>query len=151
MGALDRLPENVLSQTLRDTESSQQQMKGSFQVMGSKTVRSTRVFSSNVYDVELTAPSASTGTRFACVNVEFAPDDNKFGGAFCYRLVIKVLDRNNDPLPSVVPYIERVRDPNNKQRWRVNHTQFSGPSETVRLKFYFLTTGSGTFTADVIS
>ncbi|TFD14174.1 hypothetical protein E3T26_08605 [Cryobacterium sp. TMT1-21] len=85
------------------------------------------------------------------VDVEFVPNDQAFGGAFCYRMLIKALDTNNQTLAGIQPEIERRPSVDGKQRWSVFHPAFGYPGDTARLKFYFFTTGSGTFTTSIVN
>jgi len=151
MKQLDRLPENAMSSELRRRIFENNELKGAFQRRGSTSVVTHRIFSQSTYDVQFTPPSPVGTLKVNQVDVEFIPDDKTFGGAFCYRMLIVALDTNNQPLAGVQPEIERKPVVDGRQRWSVYHTSFGYAGDTARLKFYFFTLGSGTFTANVIT
>lgn len=151
MSVLDRLPEHALSAELRRRAAERSEYKGSFQALGSRSVQSRRVFSSAAYDIQFTASTTPNQIIYHRADIEFLPGDDTFGGALCHRVMIKYLDLSNNVATWLNPQIERVRTTDGRQMWRVYHTTYGYSSDSVRLKFYFFTTGSGTFTANVIT
>lgn len=150
MSVLDRLPEHSLSAEMRARKAESEELKGSFQSLGSGSIVTERIFSSATYDFQFTA-SSTPGTVIAHqADVEFIPDDMKFGGAFCYRLMARVLDDSNNPITYIDPQQQRLVTTDGTQKWRFHHISSGYPGDTIRLKLYFYTTGSGTFTANVI-
>lgn len=151
MSSLERLPENALNHQIKQRIAESHELKGSFQAFGSSSVRTHRIFSSNTYDLQFTPPSSPGTLKINRADVEFVPDDDTFGGAFCYRMEFVALDTNNDPLSGIQPEVERLPSSSGRQRWSVYHPSFGYPGDTARLKFHFFTTGAGTFTANVIT
>lgn len=151
MGPLDRLPERALTQELKRRAADGAELKGSFQSLGSTSVVTHRIFSAATHDVQFTPPSVVGNLKMNRADVEFIPDDKVFGGAFCYRMLVKALDTNNQPLQGIQPEIERLPSVDGRQRWSVHHASFGYPGDTARLKFYFFATGSGTFSASVVT
>ena len=151
MSPLERLPENVLSTELKQRIAEANELKGAFQSIGSSSVVTHRIFSENTYDVEFTPPSTVGNLKVNRADVEFIPDDKTFGGAFCYRMEVRALDTDNNPLGGIQPEIERKPTVDGRQRWSVYHSSFGYPGDTARLKFFFFATGSGTFSANVIT
>lgn len=151
MSILERLPERGLSEELKRRLQDSAELKGSFQSLGSTSVITHRIFSENTYDVQFTPPPVMGDLKVNRADVEFIPDDTTFGGAFCYRMQIVALDTTNAPLAGIQPEIQRLPSSDGRQRWSVLHPSFGYPGDTARLKFYFFATGSGTFTASVIS
>lgn len=151
MGELDRIPENAFSAELKRRATEADELKGSFQSLGATSVITHRVFSPSVYDVQMTASATPGMLRVHRVDVEFIPDDLTFGGAFCHRVYARVLDTLNAPVTFTNPMSERQATTDGKQKWSFFHVTFGYPSDTIRLKFYFFTTGSGTFTTTIVS
>jgi hypothetical protein len=151
MSPLDRLPENALPNELKLRTRDLEELKGSFQAFGSTSVVTHRVFSPDTYDIQFTASSTPGTLIVHRADVEFIPDDTTLGGAFAYMARAKYLDTSNVTATYYFPWVERVPTTDGTQKWRFYHASFGYPADTVRLKFYFFTTGSGTFTANVIS
>ena len=151
MGPLDRIPEKALARELarRSTEGSE--FKGSFQAIGSGSVVTHRIFSPDTFDLQLTASTTEDTMIFHRADIEFIPDDMTLGGALCHRLLVRVLDTSNDIVTYVTPFLERRITSDGKQKWSIYHTTFGYPSDTIRLKFFFFTTGSGTFTTTIVN
>lgn len=155
MGLLERLPDNALPAAIRQRMADVQELKGAFQSLGSTSVRTHRIFSAATYDIQFNA-STTPGTMIVHeAEVEFIPDDMTLGGAFCHRVLAEYLDLDN--APSNNPYItgtgdcERLPSVDGRQRWRFYFVSFGYVNDSVRLKFHFYTTGSGTFTTNVIT
>ena len=139
MSTLDRLPKGKAVATIRNLEQDARELK-SFQTLGYDSVVSYRLFSADAWDVEV--PSSST---VHTVNVEFLPDDMTFGGALCYQLVAQVqFDTGN--ISRIPAMMLRLHSHSSKQAW----TYSTKNNSLQRFKFYFFTTGSGTFTANII-
>ena len=152
MGALERLPEKALSEELKRHIAETAELKGSFQSLGSTSVLTHRIFSDDVYDVQLTASPTPGTVLINQADVTFVPDDNTFGGAFCYRVFVKCFDISNNVIDPAYPvYIERKETTDGSQKWSFYHASFGYPEDTIRLKFYFFTTGSGTFSTTLVT
>lgn len=95
-----------------------------------------RIYSGNAWDFTLSSP----GT----VEILFTPDNDQFGGAFCYRLYAHRNDDSYGTRDLSPALIERRPNVGVKQRWTISLPFI--PEGTTRLKFYFLAQGPGTFT-----
>lgn len=151
MSGLERLPDRAVVEEIKRRAAEEAELKGSFQSFGSDSVIAHRIFSQSTYDFQFTA-SPTPGTVIVHrANIEFIPDDMTFGGAFCHRVMARVLDSSNNVAEYFDPPILRRRTSDGKQKWSIYHVSFGSPADTIRLKLFFFTTGSGTFTANVIS
>lgn len=150
MSPLDRLPENAFKVELSRRAAESQQLKGSFQAFGSTSVKTHRIFSPNIYDIQFNASPIPGTVVVHQVDVEFIPDDMTFGGAFCYQVLARYLDLSNNPATWYFRIAERKPSINGRQQWSFYHLSFGYATDSVRLKFYFFATGSGTFTTNVI-
>lgn len=148
MGVLDRLPENAFRESIASQRQDMSQLKGSFQRFGSRSVKTHRVFSDSEYDLLHPATSPGAPTVVHEVEVEFLPDDKRFGGAFCYRLMAKAVDSSSTGYQ--ITTLDRKRTTDGRQVWTYLYQTFGGMGEW-KVKFYFFTTGSGTFTVNVIT
>lgn len=151
MNSLDRLPENALTEQMKRRQAENAESKGAFQSTGSRSVVTRRIYSGAAYDIQFTPPAVLGQLKVNQADIEFIPDDKTFGGAFCYRLKVKAMDTNGAPLAGIQPEVERKPTVDGRQRWSVYHPSFGYPGDTARLKLYFFTLGSGTFTASVIT
>lgn len=151
MGPLDRIPEAGLSTELKRRKADANELKGSFQTFGASSVVTHRIFSENIYDLEFTASSTPDTRILHRADVEFIPDDLTFGGAFCHRVYARYLDTSNTELNFHAPMFERRVSRDGAQKWSFYHYTFGYPSDSLRLKFYFFTTGSGTFTTTIVN
>ena len=151
MGPLERLPENALSEELKARLRDGAELKGAFQARGSRSVRTHRIFSQAAYDLQFTASSTEGVFIAHQADIEFIPDDMTFGGAFCWRIQLRVLDTSNNVITWINPQIERRYSSDGKQRWSIYHQSFGYPTDTVRFKLFLFTNGAGTFTVNVIS
>lgn len=135
MGVLDQLPQGEPLALLRGVNRDLDELKG-FQKLGSSSVVTGRLYSASSFDVQ--TPSSGTPV----VEVIFTPDDMTFGGAFAYKLV--VVDVTGTPAEVTTGIYRQRVGSDNLQKWRI------AASTNQKLKFYFLTAGYGTFTANVI-
>lgn len=133
MSVLDRLPSNQPILILKDGKQTGAEIKAA-QRRGSTSVLMKRIHSEATWDFTFTGP----GT----VEVLFTPDNLQFGGSFCYRLHGRInhMYGTSDLEPSNI-----LRKPNagKKQRWLIPYDV----TGTIRLKFFFFSQCSGTFTA----
>lgn len=137
MGALDPLQQQTPVRLLRQGRRLNDEIK-SRQRTGSASINTRRIFSPATHDI--VTPSSFAMHR---ILVEFTPDDLTFGGVFCHEMVA-VADPTS-PWP-VAQRAERQRvTEDNVQRW-ILYTLWSNTP----YKFYFLATGSGTFTASLL-
>ena len=136
MGVRDQLPDGQPLALLRELDRDAREIKAA-QTMGQDSVISYRIFSNAAYDVLFPA-----GSDIRTVTVEFIPDDMTFGGAFCYRCKAK----QSSPGFSTNQYMPRLVTTDGTQKW----TYSVRPSTDYTFKFYFFTTGSGTFTTNII-
>jgi hypothetical protein len=150
MRSLDRLPERALVVELRQRALEVAELKGSFQALGSSSVRTHRIFSGNPYDFEFIASGTPGTIIFHRVDVEFIPDNLRFGGAFCHRVYARVFDADGEPQESFRVDALRQRRSDGRQVWSLHHVSFGYPTDTLRIKLYFFATGSGTFSVTVI-
>lgn len=150
--ALNRLPDDALSAELLRRRADIEELKNSFQSLGSRSVRTFRIFSEDSFDVQFTPPPVVGTLNVNQVDVEFIPDNMIFGGAMCFRLAVKMMDLSGGPFTSAfgVEVVRNVRS-DGRQIWSVFHVSFGYPGDTARLKFYLSANGSGTFTANVIT
>lgn len=153
MKALDRIPDNALSAELRHRVTETIELKGSFQAIGSQSVRAHRIFSPADYDVQFTASSTPGATIVHQVDIEFVPDDMTFGGAYCHKVLVKALDLTGHAFTwiDVQDNSERRITSDGRQVWSFYYVSFGYSADSVRLKFYLFTTGAGTFTTNVVT
>ena len=150
MGPLERLPDNALPEAIRQRLNDAQELKGAFQSIGSSSVVTHRIFSGDTFDIQFDPSTTPGAIRAHQADVEFIPDDMTLGGAYCHQVHARYLDTSNNPATWFFQWFERVPSTDGKQKWRFYHVSFGYPTDAVRLKFFFFTTGSGTFTANVI-
>ncbi|MFM9793293.1 hypothetical protein [Streptomyces turgidiscabies] len=134
MRTIDPLPQGKPLALLREADRIAKEIKAP-QILGSSSILGNRVYSADAWDVLTPASGVHT------CEIEFVPDDLTFGGAFAYTLV--VVDVTGTPV-EVTTGIYRLRVTDDRQRWKM------AVSNSQKLKFYFLTAGSGTFTTNVI-
>ena len=146
MKEIDRLPERAIHEEISNQLADGSELKA-YQRLGSDSVQTTRIFSGNTYDLEFVGIGSFKQHRAA---IEFIPSDKRFGGALCHRLVAQVLDNTNTPIRTLLT-IDRERTVDNRQRWLITYDTFGDASTTRRVKLYFFATGSGTFTANVLT
>ena len=151
MGPLDRIPEKALARELARRSAEGSELKGSFQALGSQSVVTHRIFSTNIFDLQFTASTVADTIIFHQADIEFIPGDMTFGGAFSHRLFVRVLDTSNNVITYIDPFLERRITADGKQKWSIYHTTFGYPSDSIRMKFYFFTTGTGTFTTSIVN
>lgn len=151
MSGLDRLPERMLQVELKRQVADSAELKGSFQALGSTSVLTHRIFSAAPYDVQINPGSAPNVPKFHRVDVEYVPDDETFGGAFCLDLKVKARNLSGGRVDRWAIEVERKPVVDGAQRWSVYYITYGFPEDAVRLKFYLFALGSGTFTVNVVN
>lgn len=151
MSPLDRLPENALARELQERTNDPLQLKGSDQSIGSGSVRTKRIFSGATYDFEFTAASTAGTLRVHQADIRFIPDDMTFGGSFCHRLAVRVMNTSNTTNTDATVWMERRVTSDGTQRWSIYYVTFGYPTDSIRLKLFFFANGAGTFSANVIT
>lgn len=142
MSATSNLPEGKPLEVLREIGKQAGEVK-SAQRRGSRSVRNARIFSGQPYDLQ----TPDQGGTVQSYEIEFIPDDTRFGGALCYQLVVVDVTYPSDPL--LVRDVERIwQGADRRQRWRM-YVQSFGLSQ--RFKFYFFAQGPGTFMVNKLS
>lgn len=149
--SLNRLPHNTFASTLRTLDTEEDELKGAFQAFGQASIITNRIFSSATYDAVF-IPSSVPGTMVVHrIDIEFIPDETKFGGAFCHRLEIKCTDSTGAIVNGNPTWLKRLPIVNGRQRWSFHYVSYGNAAELLRMKFYFFATGSGTFTSTVVT
>ena len=143
MGRIDRLSENQLLTTIVETNRALEGLRTTPQRFGSDSVKTHRIFSDELYDIEVTDVQFNNRV----VEVTFTPDDlsSGLGG---------VLDFDFDITISggfLQDYVEPLLPENGVTKWRIYLSgSDSFPIAWARLKFCVFANGSGTITSALI-
>ena len=152
MSQLDRLPDTTIQRRMNALASRSRELKGSFQMVGSRGIRTKRIFSSAAYDYQATPnTSAPNQPHVHRVDVEFIPDDTRFGGALALSCGVLATYTNGQKIDRWQVVSERRVTENKKQIWSFYYVTLGFAEEAARFKFYIFALGSGSFTVNVIS
>lgn len=143
MTRIQELPENVLPERFAEMDRFIAQLKNAPQTIGSSSVLTNRIFSSNPFDIEVT----SVGFNNRVVEVTYTPADMVFGGSPVYKMEYKATSSSF----MGEPIVERLLPENGIHKWRIYLSGSNvSPVAWVRLKLYFYTTGDGTLAAVIV-
>ncbi|MCT2076062.1 hypothetical protein [Dietzia cinnamea] len=148
MRQLRQLPEEALAAELEELLRISAEQKASVQGFGSDSVRTNIVTSGQEFDIQVD----NVGFNNRVVEVTYTPADSTFPGQGT-ALYFSMYVLWQDQLNVGQTMIEREAPaPNSSvQKWRVYLVgSDTNPPQWCRLRFYFETIGSGTFTAVTI-
>lgn len=148
MSLPDRVPPpEMLAADLQQLISDVEEFK-QFQRSGQDSVRMYREFSANAYDIELTNVQFNN-RKF---RLTFTPDEGAERG-LVYKMVYTYTEASGSGISSVQIEHERenVDNDDGSQTWLfiVSGSNFF-PNPQVRIKFYFWTSGTGTFSTTIL-
>ena len=139
MSIIDQLPHGEPVRLLHELEQMSREIK-SPQTFGSTSVATSLIQSADAYDLEWPAGDTHQGL------ITFTPDDMTFGGALVYRVYAVSVGL----MFTSEYYVYALRvDADNIQRFRIPINNF-GSLSPMRMKFYFFTAGTGTFTTNLV-
>lgn len=148
MKELRRLPEEALTYELNELLRVSAEQKTSVQAFGSDSVRTNMVTSGQDFDIQVN----NVGFNNRVVEVTYTPTDSTFPGQGTVLTFIYYLqwhDINNTG--STINEREAPIPGSSVQKWRIYLVgSDSNPPQWARLRCYFETIGSGTFTVTTL-
>lgn len=143
MGRPDTEAALKLSQRVKRLRTALDELKLTAQPLGSTSVLTTRVQSSNAVDLEVT----NIGYRNKVIEVTYTPELTATSTTgLAYRM-----EYSSEVSSPLGEHVEALPPEGNQQKWRIYlNGSNTNPVAWARYKFYFYANGTGTFSAALL-